>query len=307
MDAGVPAAATPGPATADSSQQAASQVIHRYDDDFMMYVFKVEMCKRIDKHDRGKCPYAHPGELARRRHPSLYQALPCPEARAKKICPRLENCNCSHSTFEFWLHPDRFKTFLCERGNQCNRPVCFFAHSPSELRELPQGLQRTDHVQRPIGATSSSTLAQANPVPSSSSKTADSHLLQLQHGKRDLQLPVESGHMPHRGVVLYRPLSGVLGEPAAFTSNLPAPQGLQAQVAGRPSHAAAPVQPPAPQAPAARPSAAAARAATAVCGVPASHNVWGAKQYSRSPYDAATSEGVDRGSDTSRAFHMAGQ
>jgi hypothetical protein len=43
---------------------------------------QVEMCNRVDKHDREKCPYAHPGELARRRHPSLYQALPCPEARA---------------------------------------------------------------------------------------------------------------------------------------------------------------------------------------------------------------------------------
>lgn len=53
-----------------------------YDDYFMMWVWKVEMCKRVDKHERESCPYAHPGELARRRHPSLYQALPCPEARA---------------------------------------------------------------------------------------------------------------------------------------------------------------------------------------------------------------------------------
>jgi len=52
---------------------------------------QVEMCKRVDKHDREQCPYAHPGELARRRHPSLYQALPCPEARAVSLsaapCP----------------------------------------------------------------------------------------------------------------------------------------------------------------------------------------------------------------------------
>ncbi|KAF6265843.1 hypothetical protein COO60DRAFT_765036 [Scenedesmus sp. NREL 46B-D3] len=133
------------PSESASEQQAVDAIqqpaVQRYGDDFMMYVFKVEMCKRVDKHDREKCPYAHPGELARRRHPSLYKALPCPEARAK-ICPRLENCNCSHSTFEFWLHPDRFKTFLCQRGAECNRPICFFAHSKHELRELPQGLQR---------------------------------------------------------------------------------------------------------------------------------------------------------------------
>jgi hypothetical protein len=60
-----------------------------YDDHFMMWVWKVEMCKRVDKHDRESCPYAHPGELARRRHPSLYQALPCPEARAVSQAPTL--------------------------------------------------------------------------------------------------------------------------------------------------------------------------------------------------------------------------
>ncbi|WIA31900.1 hypothetical protein OEZ86_002761 [Tetradesmus obliquus] len=137
----------------DSGQQPGVQ---RYSDEFMMYVFKVEMCKRVDKHDREECPYAHPGELARRRHPSLYKALPCPEARAKKICPRLENCNCSHSTFEFWLHPDRFKTFLCERGANCNRPICFFAHDDNELRELPQGLHRPRSPHKPSAGHSSS-------------------------------------------------------------------------------------------------------------------------------------------------------
>jgi hypothetical protein len=52
------------------------------------------MCKRVDKHDRQECPYAHPGELARRRHPCLYQALPCPEARAVSSTQqfRLRSC-----------------------------------------------------------------------------------------------------------------------------------------------------------------------------------------------------------------------
>eukprot|EP00879_Flechtneria_rotunda_P029542 GHRR01031960.1.p2 GENE.GHRR01031960.1~~GHRR01031960.1.p2 ORF type:complete len:145 (+),score=19.79 GHRR01031960.1:287-721(+) len=53
-----------------------------YNDQFMMNVFKVEPCTRADKHPRGSCPYAHPGDVARRRHPSRYQALLCPEVRA---------------------------------------------------------------------------------------------------------------------------------------------------------------------------------------------------------------------------------
>jgi hypothetical protein len=76
------------PASAGEVQQRTAGAQHAagrkqlYDDHFMMWVWKVEMCKRVDTHDRQSCPYAHPGELARRRHPSLYQALPCPEARA---------------------------------------------------------------------------------------------------------------------------------------------------------------------------------------------------------------------------------
>jgi hypothetical protein len=56
MDADVPAAVAPGPATADSSQQADSLFIHRYDDDFMMYVFKVRSLQRA-QHTQ---PIGHP-------------------------------------------------------------------------------------------------------------------------------------------------------------------------------------------------------------------------------------------------------
>lgn len=35
---------------------------------------------------------------------------------------------CSCSAVEFWLHPDRFKTSLCNQGPTCDRPICFFAH-----------------------------------------------------------------------------------------------------------------------------------------------------------------------------------
>lgn len=34
----------------------------------------------------------------------------------------------------YWLHPQRFKTELCQFGPKCNRTVCFYAHSMDDLR-----------------------------------------------------------------------------------------------------------------------------------------------------------------------------
>jgi hypothetical protein len=36
--------------------------------------------------------------------------------------------------FEFWLHPQRYRTQICREGPGCKRRVCFFAHSEDELR-----------------------------------------------------------------------------------------------------------------------------------------------------------------------------
>lgn len=125
-----------------------------FETDFMLYRFKVEPCKRQEKHARGSCPFAHPGDVAQRRPPDAYQALLCPEVRAKKVCPRGNECQCSHSAFEFWLHPDRYRTSMCEKGERCSRPVCFFAHNQKELRALPAGLKpapqnpETEHAKR---------------------------------------------------------------------------------------------------------------------------------------------------------------
>ena len=33
----------------------------------------------------------------------------------------------------------RFRTCMCEHGSRCQRPICFFAHTPEEVRPLPQG------------------------------------------------------------------------------------------------------------------------------------------------------------------------
>lgn len=42
--------------------------------------------------------------------------------------------------FEYWLHPRRYKTEMCLFRANCDRLVCFFAHSAEELRTLDPSL-----------------------------------------------------------------------------------------------------------------------------------------------------------------------
>ena len=44
----------------------------------------------------------------------------------------------AHGVFECWLHPARYRTQPCKDGTGCRRRVCFFAHTPGQLRVLPQ-------------------------------------------------------------------------------------------------------------------------------------------------------------------------
>ncbi|KAM7494661.1 hypothetical protein LguiB_029270 [Lonicera macranthoides] len=102
-------------------------------DEFKMFNYKVDLCPRNRSHDWTSCPYAHIGERARRRDPVLYNYAPFP-------CPNEDNCEygnaCgfAHGTFEYWLHPAKYRTRPCRTPGECDRRVCFFAHKPSELR-----------------------------------------------------------------------------------------------------------------------------------------------------------------------------
>ncbi|KAL8139272.1 hypothetical protein V2J09_005293 [Rumex salicifolius] len=104
-------------------------------DEFRMYEFKVRRCVRGRSHDWTECPFAHPGEKARRRDPRRYHysGTPCPEFR-KGSCKKGDSCEFAHGVFECWLHPARYRTQPCKDGTQCKRRVCFFAHSPDQLR-----------------------------------------------------------------------------------------------------------------------------------------------------------------------------
>lgn len=108
-------------------------------DNFRMFEFKVRRCARGRSHDWTECPYAHPGEKARRRDPRKvhYSGTPCPDFR-KGSCKRGDSCEFAHGVFECWLHPTRYRTQPCKDGTRCQRRVCFFAHTAEQLRVLPQ-------------------------------------------------------------------------------------------------------------------------------------------------------------------------
>ncbi|CAO2822199.1 unnamed protein product [Amaranthus hypochondriacus] len=106
-------------------------------DEFRMFSFKIRPCSRAYSHDWTECPFVHPGENARRRDPRKfhYSCVPCPEFR-KGACRKGDMCEYAHGVFECWLHPAQYRTRLCKDGLICARRVCFFAHTPDELRSL---------------------------------------------------------------------------------------------------------------------------------------------------------------------------
>ncbi|KAL5572506.1 hypothetical protein UlMin_022103 [Ulmus minor] len=122
-----------------SGRESDSPVDAYSSDHFRMFEFKVRRCQRGRSHDWTECPYAHPGEKARRRDPRKfhYSGTACPDFR-KGHCKKGDSCEFAHGVFECWLHPARYRTQPCKDGTSCRRRVCFFAHTADQLRVLPQ-------------------------------------------------------------------------------------------------------------------------------------------------------------------------
>ncbi|TVU17087.1 hypothetical protein EJB05_33100, partial [Eragrostis curvula] len=145
----------------DEEEEEAVAALDAYAcDEFRMYEFKVRRCARGRSHDWTDCPFAHPGEKARRRDPRRYHysGAACPDFR-KGGCKRGDACEFAHGVFECWLHPARYRTQPCKDGTACRRRVCFFAHTPDQLRVLPP--QHQSSSPRGGGAVSSSPLAES--------------------------------------------------------------------------------------------------------------------------------------------------
>jgi hypothetical protein len=117
-------------------------------DSFWVFTYKVERCPFPNNHVWMSCPYAHKGERARRRDPRSfpYVAVPCPKYEESKRQLRLAgstaaptcvhglHCGYAHGIFETWLHPTKFRTVMCQRGAECPRRICFFAHCLAQRR-----------------------------------------------------------------------------------------------------------------------------------------------------------------------------
>ncbi|WIA11757.1 hypothetical protein OEZ85_011852 [Tetradesmus obliquus] len=111
-------------------------------EEFLTYSLKVTPCNRKYPHDWASCLCGHKGERATRRDLRTHNYLPiaCEYAKQRLECPRGDDCPHSHNLFEYWLHPKRFRTEMCLFRSNCDRRVCFFAHSSEELRQLQDGL-----------------------------------------------------------------------------------------------------------------------------------------------------------------------
>ncbi|XP_052181214.1 zinc finger CCCH domain-containing protein 54-like [Diospyros lotus] len=145
-------------------------------DEFRMYGFKIKRCPRIRSHDWTQCPYAHRGEKARRRDPRRYNyaAIACPEFREDGECTRGVTCQFAHGVFEYWLHPEKYRTRPCNAGQFCTRKVCFFAHSLAELRHQHTRHRRVLAIDEPaLGRRWRRHYREASTRPSGGTSTPD--------------------------------------------------------------------------------------------------------------------------------------
>ena len=68
---------------------------------------------------RARPPARRAGERARRRdlRTHYYRSEMCKSMRRTGECVLGEQCPQSHNVFEYWLHPDRFRTQHCKVGS----------------------------------------------------------------------------------------------------------------------------------------------------------------------------------------------
>ncbi|EEE62637.1 hypothetical protein OsJ_17440 [Oryza sativa Japonica Group] len=107
-------------------------------DEFRMYEFKVRRCARGRSHDWTECPFAHPGEKARRRDPRryCYSGTACPDFR-KGGCKRGDACEFAHG-FRVLAPPGALPDAALQgRKRLAAGAVGFFGQTPGPVRGLP--------------------------------------------------------------------------------------------------------------------------------------------------------------------------
>ncbi|KAK1670346.1 hypothetical protein QYE76_058505 [Lolium multiflorum] len=159
-------------------------------DDFRMYSFKVNPCSRAYTHDWTECPFAHPGENARRRDPRRrnYTCVPCPDFRRDPAaCRKGDACEFAHGVFESWLHPAQYRTRLCKDEVGCPRRICFFAHGARQLRAVNPSAASMSSSDSATFSSDKSGFSSASPPPAPSRRPA----LTASLSARDLDYDVD--------------------------------------------------------------------------------------------------------------------
>ncbi|VAH70456.1 unnamed protein product [Triticum turgidum subsp. durum] len=165
-------------------------------DDFRMYSFKVNPCSRAYTHDWTECPFAHPGENARRRDPRRvpYSCVPCPDFRRDPAaCRKGDACEYAHGVFESWLHPAQYRTRLCKDEVGCPRRICFFAHGARQLRAV-----------NPSAASMASPSPSSSPSPPRSSSSSSRPALTASLSSRELDLDADNQKQYARRMMMAR-------------------------------------------------------------------------------------------------------
>lgn len=183
-------------------------------DEFRVWEMKIRSCPKSRPHDWTMCPFAHPGEKAKRRDPRLYNycGTACADYRKTGNCSRGDACMYAHGVFECWLHPSRYRTQLCTDGVSCSRRVCFFAHRECELRKpiggiMPSipapgvhaGLDGINDIQRPRMSEDSRSLSAAIQLLDPASKHRLLEALQNDIQESAIQSSLYGGAGPQTG------------------------------------------------------------------------------------------------------------
>ncbi|KAM0920609.1 hypothetical protein ACQ4PT_007433 [Festuca glaucescens] len=184
-------------------------------DEFRMYSFKVNPCSRAYTHDWTECPFAHPGENARRRDPRrhAYTCVPCPDFRKDPAaCRKGDACEYAHGVFESWLHPAQYRTRLCKDEVGCPRRICFFAHGTRQLRAVnPSAASMSSSDSGTCFSSSSSPGAGFSSSPPASSRRP---ALTASLSSRDLDFDVDQ-YTSNRRMMMARATS-----PPGYSSDL---------------------------------------------------------------------------------------
>ena len=107
--------------------------------EFNPKTYKIYKCPlgQLCKLDKKLCLNYHDNG-DKRRNPNIYKAFLCPNLyeKNKRIkngkCNNGENCNNAHNLFEYYYHPDKFRTVKCiqeKGGNSCEiKIICPYLH-----------------------------------------------------------------------------------------------------------------------------------------------------------------------------------